>query len=130
MKSMLFRSVRTWGSLFKLFILKTKIFLKFLFHLWNLHIIVNIFKKRKIVTANVFPKLQSVKDLARPLSKKRRFTTSFDSQQVKGSQTLVKSAWEHFYHILSSLWGEMICQISPSLKFEIIGVFVNTLTSD
>ena len=52
------------------------------------------------VQANVFPKLQLVKDLVRPLSKKRRFTTSFESQHVKASQTLVKSRWEHFYHIL------------------------------
>ena len=43
------------------------------------------------VQANVFPKLQLVKDLVRPLSKKRRFTISFESQHVKASQTLVKS---------------------------------------
>ena len=29
--------------------------------------------------ANVFPKLQTVKDLVKPLSRKRRFRTSFDS---------------------------------------------------
>ena len=45
-----------------------------------------------IVIANVFPKLQTVKDLARPLTKKRCFSTFFDSQHVKGSQTLVKSS--------------------------------------
>ena len=44
-----------------------------------------------IVIANVFRKLQTVKDLVRPLSKKSRFRTPFDSQHVKGSQTLVKS---------------------------------------
>ena len=49
-------------------------------------------KKKKIVRANVFPKLQTVKDLVRPLSKKRRFRTSFNSQHVRGSQTFVKSA--------------------------------------
>ena len=50
------------------------------------------FLKKKILTANLFPKLQTVKDLFRPLSKKRRFRTPFHSQHVKGSQTLMKSA--------------------------------------
>ena len=50
-----------------------------------------------IVIANAFPKLQTLKNLVRTLSKKRRFRTSFDSQHVKRSQTLVKSAWEYFY---------------------------------
>ena len=30
---------------------------------------------------------------------KTLFITAFDSQPVKGSQTLLKSAWQHFYHI-------------------------------
>ena len=48
------------------------------------------FQKRKIVIANAFSILQTVKDLLRPRSKKRRFRTPFDSQHVKGFQTLVK----------------------------------------
>ena len=57
-----------------------------------------------IVIANIFRKLKTVKSLFRPTSKKRRLRTCFESQHVKVSQTLVKSAWEHFYHILSALW--------------------------
>ena len=45
-----------------------------------------------IVIATLFPKLQTVKNVVRPLSKKHRSRTNFDSQHVKGSQTLVKSA--------------------------------------
>ena len=45
-----------------------------------------------IVIANLFPILQTVKDLVRPLSNKRRFRTSFDNQHVKVSETLVKTA--------------------------------------
>ena len=59
--------------------------------------------------------------LAHPLTIQRRLKTSFDSQHVKRFQTLVKSSWENFYHIFSSLWGEMIWKLSPWLKFEIIG---------
>ena len=44
-----------------------------------------------IVIANVFPKLKNVKGFVRPLSKKCRFRTRFDSQHVKASQILTKS---------------------------------------
>ena len=45
-----------------------------------------------IVIATLLRKLQAVKDLVRPLSKKQCFTTPSDSQHVKGSQTLLKYA--------------------------------------
>ena len=112
-------------------ILKTKKhFLGFLFHWWNLHHISNIFKKKKIVIANVFPKLSTVQGLFTPLTIQRRLKASFYSQQVKRFQTLVKSSWEHLCHIFWSLWGEMIWKISTWLKFEIIGLFANTWTAD
>ena len=120
--SILFRIVRICRSLFKSSYLKNrKHFLGFLFHLWNLHQILNNFKKKKIVIANVFPKLATVQGLVKPLTIQCRLKISFDSQHVKRYQTLVKSSWEHFYHTFSSLWGEMIWKISPWLKFEIIG---------
>ena len=120
--SVLFRFVRISCSLFKSSSLKKKKhFLGFLFHLWNLHQILNNFKKKNIVIAHLFPKLATLWGLVTPLTIQRRLKTSFDSQHVKRYQTLVKSSWEHFHHIFSSLWGEIIWQISPWLKFEIIG---------
>ena len=83
-----------------------------------------------IVIANVFPILQTVKELVRPLSRKCRFWTSSENQNVKGSETLVKSVWEHFYHIFDHYEGICFLKISPLVKFEILGVFVNTLTTD
>ena len=50
------------------------------------------FEKKMIVIASLLRKLQAVKDLVRLLSKKHCFRTPFDSQHVKGSQTLAKSA--------------------------------------
>ena len=89
---MVFRIVRICVSLFKCNFLKNEnLFLSFLFHLWNLHQIFDIFQTKKILIANVFLKLQTVKDLVRPLSLKCSFRPSFDSQHSKGSQTLVKS---------------------------------------
>ena len=127
----LFRFVRICRSLFKSRYLKNKKnFLGFLFHWWSLHQISNIFRKKKVVIANVFPKLVTVQGLVTPVTIQRRLKTSFDSQHVKRFQTLVKSSWERFYHIYLALWGEMTWKISSSLKFEIIGLFVNLWTAD
>ena len=63
----------------------------FLIHFWNLHQILNILEKKMSVIATLLRKLEAVKDLVRPLSKKHRFRTPFDSQHVKRCQTLVKS---------------------------------------
>ena len=41
-----------------------KLFLNFLFYFSNLCQILNILKKRMIIVANVFPKLETVKNLA------------------------------------------------------------------
>ena len=106
------------------------VFLNFLFHFLNLHQILNILKKSMIVIGNAFLKLQSVKILVRPLSKKRRFRTCFDSQHVKASQVLVKSPWEHFYHVLWSFSLKLIWKMSPLLFGEVLLMSVKTLTAD
>ena len=112
-------------------ILKTKThFPSFLFHLSNLHQILNIFKKKTIVIANVFPKIATVQGLETSLTIQQRLKTFFDSQHVKRFQTLVKFSWEYFYHFFPSLWGETPWKIFPWLKFEIIGLFFNTWTAD
>ena len=105
--SILFWIVRICRSLFKCnYLKKKKRFPSFLFHLLNLYQFLNNFKKKKIVIANVFPKLTTVQHLVRPLTKERRVKTSFNSQHVKGFQALLKSSWELFYHDFSSLWGQ------------------------
>ena len=115
MTSILFIIVRIFQSLFNWYYLKNeKLFRSFFFHFWNLQQILNIFKNKKVVIANVFSKLQNVKDLIRPLSKKRRFRTSFDSQHVKASETLLKSQWEDFYNFFITLGGNDLKNISLS----------------
>ena len=109
---------------------KRKSFFQILFHFWNLHQILNILKEKMIVMTNAFPKLQTVKNLVRTLSKRRRFTARFDSQHVKALQTLAKSWRKHFFQVFSSFSEKLICKISPLLLCEIFGVFVNILTGD
>ena len=52
-----------------------------------------------ILIANVFPKLETAKEEIEKISKETRFRTLFDSQHAKGSQTLLKIAAQHLYHI-------------------------------
>ena len=49
------------------------------------------FEKKMIAIATAFPKLLTVKNLLIPLSEKGQFSTRFDSQHLKASQTLAKS---------------------------------------
>ena len=127
----LLRIVRICRSPFKSsYVENKKHFLSFLFHLWNLYQILNIFKKKKIVIVNVFHKLATAPGLITLLTIHCRLKIFFDSQHVKRFQTLVKSSWEHFYQFLSSMWAEMIEKICPQLKFEIIGLFANPWTAD
>ena len=72
--------------------LKPKTFSDSLYYFWNVHQILNILKKKMTVIATFLWKLQAVKDFLRPLSEKHCFRTPLDSQHVKGSQTLAKSA--------------------------------------
>ena len=90
-----------------------KTFSNFLFHFLNLDHILNILKKKMMVIANVFLKLQTEKNFVAPLCKKRRFRKRLDSPHVKVSGILAKSAWECFYHFFSSIWGKLIWKVSP-----------------
>ena len=83
-----------------------------------------------IVIANVSPKLETVKILVRPLSRKCRFRTRFDSQYAKASQKLATSPWESFCHVFTPFSGKLIPKISPLVLDEVLVVFVNRLTAD
>ena len=51
-------------------------------------------------------------------------------ERVNGLQTLLKSARHHYYPLLSSIWGKLSYQKSPSFWCEILRLFVNALTAD
>ena len=131
MRNILFMIVRICHSQFKCNYLKNEtLFLNVWLHFRNLHQILNVPQKRVIVIANVFPKLQTVKNLVRSLSKKGRFSTRFDCQHVKASQILTTSPWGHFYRVFSSFPGKLIRELSLQDWDEILGVFVKTLTAE
>ena len=113
----MFKVVRICNSQFKcIYLKKEKRFLNFLFDFWILHQIYKIFQEKMMVIANVFPKLQAVKNLGRTLSKKRRFRTRFDSEHVKASQMpakmFVEAPLSWFFIILREVDLE---NVSPSV---------------
>ena len=123
---------RICNSQFKCNDLKNeKLFLNFSFHFMNLHQILNILNKTMIVIiANVFAKLETLKDFVRALSKKPRFRTRSDSQHVKALQMRRKSPCKRFYQVFPSFSGMLIWKISPLVLVEILRVFVSRLTAD
>ena len=114
MVSILFIIARIWNSEFKCnYVKNEKLVLNFLFDFWKLQQIWNILKEKMTVIANIFPNLQKVKILVRPLSEKRRFKKRFDSQHVKLSQILAKAPWERLYHLSSPFWGKLLWKMFP-----------------
>ena len=72
--------------------LKPKTFCDFFFYFRESRSNFKHFERKDDRHSYFITKLQAVKDLVRPLSRKNCFRTPFDSEHVKGSQTLVKSA--------------------------------------
>ena len=97
-----------------------KLFLNVLFHFRNQCQVLNIFCKKMIVLANVFPKLQIVKSFVTPLCKKQTFGTRLDSRHVKVSRILAKSQWESLYHVFFINLGEVDSEnISPRVSWNL-----------
>ena len=62
--------------------------------------------------------------------KKPRGRTLMDNQHVKGSQRLLKSAWQYFCHIFWSLLNETSSKNFVLVVSEILRLFVNILALD
>ena len=53
-------------------------------------------KKKMTLIAEVFPRVQTPKNMVTSMSKKSRFKGSFGKQHGKRDQTLLKFAWQYF----------------------------------
>ena len=63
------------------------------------------------------------------MSKKNRFRGPFDKQHGKCSQSLLKSASQHLYHIHWSLPSQLSWKWSLLLTCKILGLLVNTFAA-
>ena len=80
--------------------------------------------------AYVFPKLQTVEDLARPIFKKRSIRTSFNSQHVKRFPNTCEICMTALLSFCLSLWQKFSWKMSVLVIYEIFGLFFNILTED
>ena len=62
------------------------------------------------------------------MPKKPCLRTITDSEHVKGSKTLQKSAWRYFSQIFWLLWKKISSKNSFLVVFEILRLFANILT--
>ena len=127
MTSILFVIAMIYCSQFKCNYLRNKnIFLCFHHNFWNLGQILHVSQKKMSLIAYVFPKLETAKDVVSEMSKKQRFRAPFDSQHPKGCKTLVKSTWNHLYHIFKSFLQKLSRKMSLCVISEILGLCLLT----
>ena len=88
------------------------------------------FEKKIFLVAYVFSKLPTLKGTVTQMFKYHRVIAPFYGQHVKRSKTLLKCPSEYFYQISSLLWAELTWETSLLLIFELLRVFIQTLTAD
>ena len=84
-------------------------------------------RKKMTLIAYVFLKWQTARFVIRQMSKKPNLRTPFNNGHVEGSQTHVKSAWQHICQFFSWLWGRLTWKMFLLVICKILGYFVNTL---
>ena len=78
--------------------------------------------------ADLFPKLQTQKNLVRSMPKKSCFKGSFGKQHGKRAQTFLKFGWQHLYLIYWSLWRQFTCKKFLLVICKISRLFPNTVS--
>ena len=82
------------------------------------------------LTAEVFPKVQTLKNMVTSMSKKSRFKGYFGKQYDKRAQTLLKCQGQLLYHICRSLLRQLTCKKCVLVTCKISSFFPNTLSGD
>ena len=88
-----------------------------------------LIKNVKLIVS-VFPKVLTPKEVVTWRSKAPCFRTPFGNQRVQEFQTLSKSARHHYYPIVPWIWDKLSWKKCRLVRFEILELFVNTLTTD
>ena len=64
------------------------------------------------------------------MSEKSRFRDPFDKEHSKRAEALLKSQWQHLYHIYWSLWRQFSWKKFFLVICKTLGLFLNTSTAD
>ena len=87
----------------------------------------NILKKKMTLLADVFPKLETPKNLVRPMSKEGIFRGPFEKQHGKRAQPLLKSEQQHRRHIYYHSESNWVWKVA-SVPWKLLRLLFNTLT--
>ena len=110
---------------------KQKTFSQFLSAFFKSNLNFQHFQKKKVSPiADVFPQLRTPINFVRSMSKNSRLNGFFGKKLGKRAQTLLKFAWQHFYHIYQLLWKELPYQKSLLVICKFSRLFPNTLSAD
>ena len=110
---------------------KQKTFSQFLSAFFKSNLNFQHFRKKKVSPiADVFPKLRTPINFVRSMSIKSRFKGSFPKQPGKGTQRLLKFAWQNLYDIYWLLWRKLILKKSLLVICKFSRLFPNTLSAD
>ena len=97
---------------------------------WNLDQLLNILNKKMTIIGYIIPKLQTAKDVVRLVLQKCRFRRPFDNQHIKLSQKVSKPSQQHLWHIYWWIWMKFSWGMFLLVICKILGLFLNTLTTD
>ena len=89
----------------------------------------NIFKSKMALVADVFPNIRNLKNVVTSISKKSCFRSPFEKQDIKRDQILLKVERHHIYHLYWSHWGQFSSKKSLLVICKIFRQFVNTVTA-
>ena len=104
--------------------------LELLFHFWNLPKILSILRKNITLITLIFPELLIAENVVTLMPQSSSFKTPFGNERLKGSETLLKSHWMHFYAnfwlmsnkvrcvscllVASKMWGPSFKTLTPN----------------
>ena len=88
------------------------------------------FERKIFLLPYIFSKLPTVKPTVLQMFKYHRVIAPSYGQHVKRSKTLVKCPWQYFYKTCLLLWSKLTWETSLLLIFELLRVFIETLTAD
>ena len=89
-----------------------------------------LFESKIFLLPYIFSKLPTVKRTVTQIFRYHRVIAPFYGQHVKRSKTLVKCPWEYFCQTCLLLWSKLAWGTSLLLIFELLRVFIETLTAD
>ena len=108
---------------------KLKTFFSFILHFQNLGYILNIFKKRMKLIANLVLRLRATKNMVRYMCKKSHVRFPFHNEYRKRVSTLFKFERQHLRHIYWLTGTQLSCKKSVLVICQRLSLFVNTMTA-